>query len=112
MARVKSVNSPNAGRKIRPALSPDARENQLISLSMDLVEQRLLDGTASAQETVHFLRLGSSKAVLEKERLEKENELLRAKTQDLQSRAESKEIYEQALKAFRNYSGQGDPDEY
>ena len=50
---------------MRPALTPEARENQLISLAIDLVEQRLIDGTASAQETTHFLKLASRKAKLE-----------------------------------------------
>lgn len=112
MAKVKATGSANANRKIRPALTPEARENQLISLAMDLVQQRLIDGTASSQETTHFLKLGSSKAVLERDRLIEENKLLKAKTEALQSAKEVKELYEDAIKAFRNYSGQGESDEY
>ena len=98
-------------RKIRPALTPEARENQLISLATDLVEQRLLDGSASSQETTHFLKLGSSKNRLELEKLEEENKLLRARTEALQSQKRIEELYTNALNSMRRYSGQGDPDE-
>ena len=68
MAKVKKADSKNTTRKIRPALTPEARENQMIALAVDLVEQRLLDGTASSQETTHFLKLGSMKNRLEMEK--------------------------------------------
>ena len=112
MAKVGTTKSSKPVNRHRPAINPEARENQLISLSMDLVEQRLLDGTASSQETVHFLRLGSSKAVLERDRLIEENKLLKAKTEALQSQKRSEELFAEAIAAFRNYSGQGDPDDY
>lgn len=112
MAKVKSTSSSDAPKKRRPAISPEARENQMIALAMDLVEQRLLDGTASSQETTHFLKLGSSKAVLERDKLLEENKLLKAKTEQLKSMKRSEELMEEAIKAFRNYNGQGDPDEY
>jgi hypothetical protein len=98
--------------KIRPALTPEARENQLISLAVDLVEQRLLDGTASSQETTHFLKLGSMKNRLEMEKLQEENKLLQAKTEALQSAKRVEELYSEAISAMRRYSGNGDPDEY
>ena len=112
MAKAKATSFPNASRKMRPALTPESRENQLISLAVDLVEQRLIDGTASAQEVTHFLKLGTAKERLEREKLEEENKLLRAKTENLQSQKKMEEMYEQALNAMRDYSGQGDPDEY
>lgn len=117
MARVrKSESSDNNRKKIRPALSPEARENQLISLAIDLVEQRLIDGTASSQETTHFLKLASTKARIEKEILEKQKELISAKTENLKSAQRSaqriEELYAEAITAMRNYSGNGDPDEY
>lgn len=99
-------------RKIRPALTPEARENQLISLAIDLVEQRLIDGTASSQETTHFLKLASTKARIEKEILEKQKELISAKTENLKSAARIEELYKDAISAMRRYSGQGDSDEY
>ena len=111
MAKTKKTSS-NPSRKIRPALTPEARENQLISLAVDLVEQRLIDGTASSQETTHFLKLGSIKNRLEMEKLEEENRLLKAKTESIQSQKRVEELYAEALNAMRSYAGQvGDSDD-
>ena len=116
MAKVKSTNSSNSNKKpMRPALTPEARENQLISLAIDLVEQRLIDGTASAQETTHFLKLASRKAKLEAERAELENELIKAKTQSIRDQADMKTLYKDAIEAMRRYGGHGgyeEEDEY
>ena len=108
MAKVKSSGTV---KKMRPALTPEARENQLIALAVDLVEQRLLDGTASSQETTHFLKLGSSKNRLELEKLEEENKLLRAKTENLQAQKGMEEAYLEAINAMKTYSGHGGDDE-
>ena len=108
----KSISTEKSVKKIRPALTPEARENQLISLATDLVEQRLLDGTASSQETTYFLKQGSMKTKLELEKLKEENALLKAKTENLQSQKRVEELYMEALNAMRNYAGQGEPDEY
>lgn len=94
--------------KRRPALTPEARENQLIALATDLVEKRLREGTASSQETTHFLKLASTKARLEKEILEKQKELIDAKTENLKSTKRLEELYANALKAMRDYSGRDD----
>lgn len=99
-------------RKSRPALTPEARENQLIALAVDVAEGQLRNGTASSQVITHFLKLGTTRAELEKEKLIRENELLRAKAKALDSAEEIKVLYADALKAMRNYAGQGDPDEY
>ena len=106
------VNGNGITKKRRPALSPEARENQLISLAVDLAEKQLQEGTASSQVITHYLKLGSTKERLEKEKLEEENKLLRAKTENLQSQKRVEELYSEAIKAMRNYNGQGDPDEY
>ena len=111
MAKVKSPN-PSSAKKMRPALTPEANENQMISLAMDLVRQRLIDGTASSQETTHFLKLGSTKNQLEMAKLREENKLLVAKTKALEDAGEYKQLVADAIKAMRNYSGQGEPDEY
>lgn len=109
MAKVKNTTSPSASglKPIRPALNPQSRENQMISLAVDLVEQRLRDGTASAQETVHYLKLASTKAKLESERAQLENELIRAKIQSLRDQADIKKLYNDAIDAMRRYSGHG-----
>ena len=110
MAKVKAASS-NQLPKLRPALSPEARENQMAALAMDLVEQRLRDGTASSQETTHFLKAASQKNKLEMERLKLENDLTAAKTKALANAEEIKVLYEDAIKAMRRYSGHGDEDE-
>lgn len=114
MPRIKKTNSSNTDRKIRPALTPEARENQLIALAVDLVEQRLLDGSASSQETTHFLKLGSMKNQLEMEKLREENKLLKAKTESIQSAKRVEELYTEAINAMRRYSGNtnANADEY
>lgn len=109
MAKVKTQSSQ---KKMRPALSPEARENQMIALAVDLAEQQLRDGTASSQVITHYLKLGSTKEKIEKEILEKQKDLITAKTESIQSRKEIKELYMEALKAMKSYSGQGEPDEY
>lgn len=110
MAKVKASGS-STQPKFRPALSPETRESQMAALAMDLVEQRLRDGTASSQETTHFLKLVSSEAQLKNERMRLETELVAAKTKALANAEEIKVLYEEALKAMRRYGGHGDSDE-
>lgn len=97
--------------KLRPAMTEEGRENQLIALANSLVEKRLREGTASSQETVHFLRLGSQKSRLELEKLRRENELLTAKTEALQSAKRSEELLAEAIKAFGIYTGKEEDEE-
>lgn len=98
----------------RPATTPEARELQLIALATDLAEQQLRDGTASSQVISHFLKLGCSRAELEREKLARENELLRAKAEALQSDQRKEEMFKEAIEAMRRYQGisSGDADEY
>lgn len=92
-------------------MTPEARENQLIAKAVDLAEQQIMNGTASSQVITHFLKLGSTTARLEKERLQKENELLCAKTEAIKSGQRIEELYNNALDAMRNYRGHDDGDE-
>lgn len=108
MAKVKGNTS---SKKIRPALTPEARENQMISLAVDLAEQQLRDGTASSQVITHYLKLGSIREQLERERLIEENRLLQAKAKALDSQEEIKKLYVDAINAMRNYSGNGEVDD-
>ena len=96
----------------RPAFTPDARENQMIALAVDLAEKQLREGTASSQVITHILKLGSSKERLEKEILEKQKELITAKTKSFDSQEEIKTLYSDALAAMKRYSGQDDSDDY
>lgn len=111
MAKGKAISPSSSTRSRRPALSPEARENQMISLAVDLAEKQLQEGTASSQVITHFLKLGTTRAELEKEKLAKENELLEAKTKAIQSAERVEELYLNALNAMKNYSGQGDSDD-
>lgn len=112
MAKAKVTNSSNPQRKMRPALTPEARENQMISLAMDLAEQQLRDGTASSQLITEFVKRGSTKARLEKEILAEQKELMAAKTENLRSAQRIEELYADAIKAMRNYAGHGESDDY
>lgn len=95
-------------KKLKPALTPEARENQLIALAVNLAEKQLREGTASSQVITHYLKLGSTKDRIEKEILEKQKELIEAKTQSLQSARQNEELYREVLEAFRSYSGMSD----
>ena len=104
------VSKTSDKQPLRPAYSEEARIQQLTALAYDLVEQRLLDGTASSQETTHFLKASSAKSKLELAILEKEEKLIAAKTEHLQSQKRTEELLEKAMKAFASYSGNGDAD--
>lgn len=101
------VNKPTARRR-RPALSPEARENQLVALAVDLAEQQLMDGTASSQVITHYLKIGSTKERLEKDIMKQQKELMEAKTESIRAAQRVDELYEEALKAMRTYSGSCD----
>lgn len=105
MARQKAVITTPKRSRSRPASSPEARENQLISLAYDLAEERLRNGTATSQEVVHFLRLGSMKERKELELLSKKIELDTAKTEALQSAKRIEDLYANAINAFKSYRG-------
>jgi hypothetical protein len=98
-------------RRSPPATTPEARENQLINLAVDLAEKQLIKGTASSQVISHYLKIGSSKERLEKEILKQQKELMKAKTEAIQSAKRVEELYTNALNAMRSYSGRGEKDE-
>lgn len=103
--------SSNKRWKRRPATSDEGRESQLVSLAMDLAERQLAEGTASSQVITHYLKIGSSREQLEKERLRRENELLASKVDMLASAKRVEDLYSQALNAMRSYAGQ-EPEGY
>lgn len=106
MRKAKPTSSSETPKMMRPALTPEARENQLVSLAVDLAEKQLREGTASSQVITHYLKIGSTKERIEKEIMEKQKDLLEAKTKVLQSAEQVEELYKNALNAFRGYSGQ------
>ena len=91
------------GRVSPPAMTPQARENQLTALAMDLAEQQLREGTASAQVISHFLKQGAAETELKKENLAFRNELLVAQTDQIASQKKVEELYEEALRAMKTY---------
>lgn len=111
-AAVTVRNSPK--KRSRPPLTPEARENQMITLAIDLAEQQLRDGTASSQVITHYLKLGSTKERIEKEILERQKELISAKTDALHSQKKADEMYAAALEAMRGYryENPGESDDY
>ena len=116
MAKVKAASSSGSSKPMRPALTPEARLNQLTSLAVDLVEQRLRDGTATSQETTTFLKYAANAREIElKNRLlEAQTEMAIAKKEAIKAQQRSDEMFEKAIKAFRTYSGNGsgDDDDY
>ena len=98
-------------RRPRPALTPEARENQMIALAEDLAERQLLEGTASSQVITHYLKLGSMKERYEIEKLKAETELQKAKIEALGSAKHMEELYAEAIAAFREYSGETNGDD-
>ena len=105
MAKAKANSSSEPKKRRRTALTPEARENQLIALAVDLAEKQLLEGTASSQVITHYLKLGSTKGQIELERLRQENELIKAKTEAINSQKNLDAMYVEAVEAMKRYSG-------
>lgn len=106
MAKKQKVSSRE--QSCRPAATPEARENQMVSLAVDLAEKQLREGTASSQVIVHYLKLGTRKEKLEQEMLEKKTELVTAQAEAVRSAKKVEELYSEAMEAMRKYSGSGD----
>lgn len=98
-------SEPEKSRQHRPATTPEGRENEVVSLAIDLAEQQIRDGTASSQVITHFLKLGSTREQLEQERLRHENELTKVKIEAIESQKRVEELYKEALDAMRAYAG-------
>lgn len=98
-------------RAERPAMSPEAKEQQMIGLAIDCCEQRMRDGTASSAEICHYLKLGTTKARLELEILEHEKQLVIAKTESIRKAEESSALYAEVIKAMKIYKGEEDEEE-
>ena len=92
------------------ALTPQERENRLIALSYDAVEQRILNGTATAAEYVHFLKAGSLRQREEMEKLQKENALLKAKTEAIEREKDHNLDYRLVIAALTSYRSESEDD--
>lgn len=112
MAKVKAYkDDPPVISRPRPALTPEARENQMIFLAESLAEKQLLEGTASAQVITHYLKLGTMRERYEIEKLKADTKLQQAKIESLESAQRIEALYEDAMKAFRTYHGESNYDE-
>lgn len=89
-----------------PAKTPEGRERQMVNLAIDVAEQQMMDGTASAAVITHYLKIASVREEKERLKLDLENRLLQAKTEQIGSQARSEEMYKEAIEAFKTYSGQ------
>ena len=116
MRKVKpDSSSDTASQRMRPAITPEARQKQMISLATDCAEDLMRSGKAPSQIIVHYLKLGTKQAELEIKRAEKDLALIDAKTKSIQSSEQAEELYKNALDAFRGYIGQDiqtESDEY
>lgn len=106
-----STKDTKRARKQRPAITAEERENQLIALAVDLAEQKLMDGTASNQLIVHYLKLGSTKERLEREMMVEQKKLLEAKTKAIESEEKREELYSKAIAAMTSYRSSAIDDE-
>lgn len=106
--RKASNSSSNDDVISRPELTDEAREMRMISLAVDLAEKQLREGTASSQVITHYLKMASSKERIEKEILERQKDLLEAKTKQIESSQRIEELYTNALNAMKEYSGSDD----
>lgn len=112
MPRSKKTDHTQPQRSRRPATTIEARENQLISKAVDLAERQLIEGTASPSVITHYLKLGTTRELLEKEKLHRENELLTAKVEALASAKRIEELYADAITAMRSYSSSSEAENY
>lgn len=96
----------NTPPRRRRASTPEGRDNQLISAAYDLAEEQLLNGTASAMVITHLLKAASAKTKLEEEKLRKENILLQARAEALESQKNVEALYKDAITAMRSYQGE------
>jgi hypothetical protein len=111
MVMAKKTVAQSEVKRRPPAITVEAREEQLIALATNLAEKQLMEGTASSQVITHYLKLGSSKERLEKQLLEEQVKATEAKTEALKSAKRVEELYAGALKAMRVYSGHSDEQE-
>ena len=95
----------------RPAETVEGRENQLIALAVDKVEERMRNGTATASEYIHFLKLATTREAKEKRKLDLECLVLESKQRSIDSSITMEKIYTDAMNAFKKYSGHDDDEE-
>lgn len=109
MTKEKSVKVKKkpAVRAAKPAYSPEGREMQLVDLAVNLAEKQLRDGTASPSVLTHYLKIATKREILEREILEKQSELIEAKSKNIKRDVEAEELAKAAIEAMKNYNSGG-----
>lgn len=114
MARKARVHSEDEEERVErrsaPALNPEAREQELINDALNLAAKQMREGTASSQVITHFLKLGTERERTERELLQLNKELVKAKTEALEAQRRNQEMFENAIHAMGVYNG--DEDDY
>jgi len=105
VASKKVISQEPRKRKPKPALTPEAREDQLVWEAMNLAEDQILAGTASPTVITHFLKLGSTRNQLEQAKIENETMLLKTKNESIKSAQHLEEVYTDAIAAMKSYQG-------
>lgn len=105
----KTINKAKKTDNEIPLMTLEAQEKRMVSKAMKLIEQRIDDGTASAQETVLFAKMGTTPEILEKKLKEKNLQLMDAKTESLKNSKLTADLMQQVMDAIKGY--RGDPDE-
>ena len=105
MSRGKKVTNIDIPSTMPPAASAEEREKMLISLAYNLLEKRLLDGSASSQEVTSIIKMGTMRERLERDNLMKKNELLTAQTEVARSQKNAEAAAQRAIDAIMRYRG-------
>lgn len=86
-----------------PSVDAEDEESKMISLAVRQAEKQLIEGTASSQIVVHYLRLGSKKAELELENAVLQNRLLEERIVNERSAAEINNLFVQVMESLTEY---------
>lgn len=98
------VKKKDEDKGMLPATNPENREQQLISLAVNLAEKQLRDGTASPSIINHYLKMASTREVIEREILERQAKLLSAKADSIVKTAEQEQLAKAAIEAMKTYN--------
>ncbi len=95
----------------QPAKNPLDRIQQMGSYADALAEKQLLDGTASSQIQLFYLKQVSQREELELEKIKQENLLLVQKQELMASQTRAEDMMAEVFSAMKRYAGVDDEDE-
>ena len=102
---MKKTPQPTESPPLPSASTMEGMENECIALSYELAKKRLVEGTATSAEIVHFLKLGSMKEQLDEELIRKDMALKDAKIESLQTNKQIEEMFSEAMRYMSRYQG-------